>query len=260
MRRFTVLALWAAAAFAQSSEPFKPKPPTAVDSALRARVQEFFELQVKGEYRKAELLVAEDTKDYYYTHDKPKYLSCEINKIDYTDKFTKATALVACDRYVMMPGFSDKPMKVPGMSTWKLVEGKWYWYVDQDAVVNTPFGKMTAGAFPANGAAPPPPSLGAISMSPDFLMTQVKMDPQSVRLKPGETARVTFSNSAPGPVDLVMTGKLAGIEARFDHSKVKPGEDATLTLRAAKEAKSGVLNVQVEQTTQTLPLHVTIVE
>jgi len=58
----------------------------------------------------------------------------------------------------------------------------------------------------------------------------------------------------------VVTGKVAGIEAKFDHSKVKSGDKATLTLRADKAAKSGTLNVPSEQTTQTLPLQVTIVE
>src|SRR6266545_4652975 len=112
MHRFTLLAVFAAVAFAQGvlaqgNDPFQPKPPAEVDQALRARVQEFFDLHVKGQYRQAEELVAEDTKDYFYTHDKPKYLSCEISKIDYTDKFTKASAVVTCSRYVMMPGFSD---------------------------------------------------------------------------------------------------------------------------------------------------------
>ena len=57
---------------------------------MRARIQEFFDLHVKTQYRKAEELVAEDTKDYFYTHDKPTYLSCEITKIDYSENFTKA--------------------------------------------------------------------------------------------------------------------------------------------------------------------------
>jgi hypothetical protein len=260
MYRIALLALLSAFAFAQSDDPFKPKPPAEVDQALRARVQEFFDLHVKAQYRKAEELVAEDTKDYFYTHDKPKYLSCEISKVDYTENFTKASAVVTCERYVMLPGFSDRPMKVPGTSTWKLVDGKWYWYVDQDALLNTPFGRMKAGDFPANGAKPAPPALANLPTTGDFLMSQVKMEPQSVRLKRGESAQVTFSNRAPGLVDLVVSIKLAGVEAKFDHSKLKSGESATLVLTAGKTARSGVLTVQVDPTTQTLPIQVTVVE
>jgi hypothetical protein len=266
MRRFILFTVFGAVAFAQGSDPFKAKPPAEVDQALRARIQEFFDLHVKGraaDFRKAEELVAEDTKDYFYTHEKPKYISCEISRVDYSEQFTKASAVVTCERYVMMPGFSDKPMKVPGTSTWKLVDGKWYWYMaDQDPTsMNTPFGKMKAGEFPTKGGPPSAASLANINMSPNFLMAQVKMEPGSVKVKPGATAQVSLTNTAPGSVDLVIAGKLAGIEAKLDHAKLKAGEKATLTVTASKTAKAGgTLTVQVEQTTQTLPLQVTILE
>jgi hypothetical protein len=263
MHRFSLLALFAAVAFAQADDPFKPKPPAEVDQALRARIKEFFGLHVAGtasDYRKAEALVAEDTKDYFYTHDKPKYISCEITKIDYSDNFTKASSIVTCERYIRMPGFTDRPMKVPGTNTWKIEDGKWVWYVDQDALLNTPFGRMKPGEYAKSGEAPPPPSLSNIPTNADFLMKQVKMDPQSVKLKVGETAHVTVTSSAPGPVDLVVMGKLPGVETKFDEAKVKSGGTATLTVRAVKGAKSGLLTVQVDQTTQQLPLVVTIVE
>jgi hypothetical protein len=268
MHRFTLLALLAAATFvhvgfAQGDDPFKPKPPAEVDQALRARIQEFFAFHVKGtasDYRKAEALVAEDTKDYFYTHDKPKYISCEITKIEYSENFTKASSIVTCERYIMMPGFSDRPMKVPGTNTWKIENGLWVWYVDQDALLNTPFGRMKPGEFAKNGAAPPPPALSNIPTNADFLMKQVKMDPQSVRLKAGESAKVTLTSSAPGPVDLLVVGRLDGVEAKFDDAKVKSGGSATLTVHAAKGAKSGLLTVRVDQTTQQLPLVITIVE
>jgi hypothetical protein len=159
-----------------------------------------------------------------------------------------------------MPGFTDKPMKVPGTNTWKIEDGKWVWYVDQDALMNTPFGRMKPGEYAPTGAAPAPPSLSNIPTNGEFLMKQVKMDPQAVRLKAGESVKVAITSSAPGPVDLILQGKLAGVEAKFDDAKVKPGGSATLTVTAAKGAKSGLLTVQVEQTTQQLPLVVTIVE
>src|ERR1044072_328350 len=112
MFRFAVIGLWTALAFAQN-EPFKPKPPVEVDAALKARVLEVFDLHVKGQFRKAEEMVAEDTKDFFYKGNKPKYLGCELSKIDYSDIFTKANAVMVCEMYIMMPGFADRPMKVP---------------------------------------------------------------------------------------------------------------------------------------------------
>jgi hypothetical protein len=260
MHRFALFALFAVFAFAQPNEPFKPKPPADVDAALRARVQEFFDLHVKGQFRKAEELVAEDTKDFFYSHNKPKYLSCELSRIDYSENFTKANAVIVCAQYIMMPGFADHPMKVPTPSTWKLENGKWVWYVDQDALLNTPFGRMKSGPSPATGAATPPPSLASIPTSADFLFHQIQLDKNAVSLKAGESVEVTIANGAPGAMSVSVPAALPGLEAELDKSTLPAGGKATLTLRAAKGAKSGVLNVQVEQTMQMLPIRITIVE
>src|SRR5438067_7758827 len=70
------------------------KAPPAVDEALRARISKFFQLHVEGKFRQAESLVAEDSKDFFYSANKPKYLGYEIRDIAYTDDFTKAKAVV----------------------------------------------------------------------------------------------------------------------------------------------------------------------
>jgi hypothetical protein len=258
MQRFALIALFAALAFAQPNDPFKPKPPADVDAALRARIQEFFDLHIKGQFRKAEELVAEDTKDFFYTANKPKYIGCDLTKIDYTDNFTRANAVMVCEMYIMVPGFSDHPMKVPTPSIWKLIDGKWYWWVDQDALRNTPWGRMTPGPFPTKGAAAPP-SLAALPTA-ESLFKQIQLDKNSVRLKPGESVEVTVHNGAPGVTSLTLPGSLPGVEAKLDKSALEPGGKAVLTLRAAKGAKSGVLTLQVEQTLQALPIQITIVE
>jgi hypothetical protein len=259
MRGFALFALLTAVACAQPNDPFKPKPPVEVDAALRARAQEFFDLHIKGQFRKAEELVAEDTKDFFYSGNKPKYLSCELSKIDYTDNFTKANVLMVCEMYIMMPGFADRPMKVPTPSAWKVVDGKWYWWVDQDALRNTPWGRMTAGQYPDKGAAAPPPPLAALPTA-ESLFKQIQLDKGAVSLKAGESAEVTITNGAPGPISLSVTGALTGLETKLDKSTLPAGGKAVLTLHAAKGAKSGVLNVQVQQTMQLLPVQVTIVE
>ena len=254
MFRFTLPALFTACLFAQAGDPFN-RPPADVDEALRARIHEFYQFHVKGDFRHAEALVAEDTKDFYYSHNKPQYLSAEISRIDYSDHFTKAKATVLCEQYVMMPGFNDKPLKVPIPSTWKLVDGKWYWYVDPEALRDSPFGKMTAGQTPSKGGAP---ALPVIPDNADFLLTQVKLDKNTVTLIAGETETVAISNGAPGVMNISLSAMLPGVEGKLDHTSLKSGDRATLTLRTTGNAKPGVINVMVEQTGQFLPIQVNV--
>src|SRR5215813_4073540 len=158
MQRITLFVILAAIAAAQDNNPFN-KPAPDVDAALRARIKEFYDYHVRGEFRKADALVAEDTKDYYFNGNKPKYLSYEISRIDYFENFTKAKAVIMCEMYVMMPGFNDKPMKMPTPSAWKLEDGKWYWYVDQKALHDSPWGPMKPGPRPTGDKPSAPPSL-----------------------------------------------------------------------------------------------------
>ena len=86
------------------------------------------------------------------------------------------------------------------------------------------------------------------------------MDKDAVSLKAGESAEVTISNAAPGPMAVLLPKALPGVEAKLDKSIIPASGKAVLTLHAAKGAKSGVLNVQVELSGQLLPVQVTIVE
>src|SRR5690242_8778728 len=158
MLRFVLAAVLAAAAFAQSSTDKAPKPPAAVDEALRARITEFYQLHVTGEYRKAERLVAEDSQDVYYEHSKPKYLSFEIKSIEYLDHFKKAKVTVTCEQFVSGLGNLGRPVKMPSTSSWKVVDGKWFWWADPAELARGPMGKMAnAGTKPEPGAKPPMP-------------------------------------------------------------------------------------------------------
>ncbi len=254
MLRFSWIALIVSAALAQSPSPADlfNKPPAAVDQALRARISEFYELHVKGDFRKAEELVAEDTKDFYYNHNKPRYFSFEIGRIDYSDNFTHAKATVLCEEEIMFPGFAGKHMKVPTASTWKLVDGKWYWYVDQDAMRMTPFGKMTAGPGSASGPIPVIPS------GTSFVMNKIHADKKSVTVAPGGSADIEFTNTAPGEMELVIMGTIPGIEAKLSQTSLKANDKAVLTLRASQDAKGGLLSIRVVQTGEVIPIQVVV--
>jgi hypothetical protein len=255
MLRFTLLAIFAVGSFAQNAGDAFNKPPADVDEALRARITEFFDLHVKGEFRKAEALVAEDTQDLYYSSSKTKYVSFEIGRIDYSEDFTRAKATVLCEQYIMLPGFLGKPMKIPIPSTWKLVDGTWYWYVDPESLRMTPFGKMNPGTARESA----PKTIPAIPTTvPDYIYQQVKADKASVSLKVGESEQVTVTNSAPGTMNISVTGSLPGVEVKLDRTVLNTGEKAVLTFQASNEAQSGVLSIQVEQTNQVIPIQVAI--
>jgi len=264
-RRFTIvgmcrplaLLVCAASCFAQAPADLFNKPPAEVDRALRARIGEFYQDHVDGKFRQADALVAEDTKDFFYASNKPKYLSFEIQRIDFSEGFTRAKATILCEQYVMMPGFADKPLKVPTPSTWKLVDGQWYWYVDPDAIRESPFGKMQPGP---TGTATAPPRLPAIPSGKDlaFIFSQVKADKPAVSLKRGEPEQVTVTNGAQGRVTLALTGTLPGVDVKLDRMNLGAGEQAVVTLRAGNNAKPGVLSLRVEQTNQVIPIQVKI--
>jgi hypothetical protein len=257
MSRLFALFICAAACFAQSPADLFNRPPEDVDRALRARITEFYQDHVEGKFRQAEALVAEDTKDYYYSANKTKYLSFEIRKIDYSEGFTRAKALVMCEQYIMMPEFNNKPMKVPTGSTWKLVDGQWYWYVDQNALRQTPFGKMTPGPNP-KGVAPTLPPLPNLEQMEKLFSQQVKIDKNSVNLKPGEAEQVTVTNGSQGIITVELTGEIPGVDVKLDKMDIPAGQKAVVTLRAGAGAKPGVLSLQVEQTSQVFSVQVNI--
>jgi hypothetical protein len=253
MFRFFGLFLCCIGCFAQTPADLFNRPPADVDQALRARITEFYQDHVDGKFRQAESLVAEDTKDFFYSGNKPKYLSFEITRIDYSEGYTRAKAVVLCEQYVLMPGFTDKPLKVPTPSTWKLVDGQWYWYVDPEQLNLTPFGKMKAGGGSASGKVviPKPEEM-------NFIFKLVTADKATVSLGAGETERVTISNTAPGPMSLALSGAPPGVDVKLDHMNLNAGEKAVLSLRAGTDAKPGVLSIRVEQTNQIIPISITI--
>jgi hypothetical protein len=271
MLRFALPALLAAALLAQNPDNPFDKPPAGVDEALRARMEQFFQLHVTGEYRKAESLVSEETKDWFYEHNKPKYLSFEIRAITYSENFTKAKATVVCEQIIPLPGFAGKPMKVPSASDWKLVDGKWYWYVPPEAMKSFPFGKATItdeqaaasakAAASGKGAPAAPgalPSLDSIPTTPDFIMNKMKADKTSIDLKAGSSATVTFQNTAPGTMSIKVIEWPKGVEISPASASLKTGESAALTVKATDGAKSGAIGVLVSPTNEVVSIKIAV--
>jgi hypothetical protein len=260
MLRLILVAVFATSCFAQNAEDLFNKPPADVDQALRARINEFYGYHISGQPRKAEALVAEDTKDFYYSANKPAYTHCEIRNIQYSENFTKAKATMLCGMYVMVPGFTDKPLDVPLPSTWKIEDGKWVWYVSQEARHASGMGlQMKPGPPVYTGQSDPNThALPQIPTTPDFLFSLVKVDKHEVELKRGESVEVNIANTSPGVMNLNVEGKIAGVEATLDNSSPKGNEKAVLTIKAGEHAESGTLQIMVNPIAQSIPIHVTV--
>jgi hypothetical protein len=252
MIRILALSLCAAGLLAQTNGA----PPAKVDKALRERATEFHKLLISGQARDAEKLVAPDSKDYYYSASKPKLLDFQLDRIQYSDNFTRARVTALCGQYVTMPGFVGAPVKLPVISTWKVYKGKWYWYIDPVDLRRTPFGVMGNTTSANAGGAPGMP--GSIPSTPEMALGRVKPDRSTVILKPGESAEVIFTNSAPGVMSLALNGKSVGLEVSPEKLELPANGKGSVTVRAAADAASVSFAMRVVQTGETLPVQVQI--
>jgi hypothetical protein len=237
---------------AQDADYFDKAPPD-VDDALRARIAGFYQAHVDKKFRQADQYVAEDTKDFYYEANKPTYISFKIDKIMYSDHFTKAKAIVTCKMHVIV-GFIDQIAMVPTPSTWKVETGQWYWYVDQKAGRDTPFGHWSpkgtsTGTLPSMAGAP----------DVQTVMRSVQADKKSVKLSATESSSEQVTLSTKMAVSLeVESPKLSGLEATLDRTSLKAGEQAKLTIHFEPPENAPARNTQilvrVSPTNQVIPI------
>src|ERR1700681_470906 len=84
-------------------------PPPDMDRVLKARVTEFLQYHVDGNFRKAYDMVAEDTKDDYFASGKIQLKGFAIQGVKFTDDFTKATVSVTISKLFNVAG-QDVPI------------------------------------------------------------------------------------------------------------------------------------------------------
>ncbi len=255
MSRFLAFILAAAALSAQSSVPTGEKPPAKVDAALKARIAAFYQAYVDGHFRDAETIVAADTKNFFYAAAKPQFLSFQIQSIRYSNKFTRATALTLCRQQMLIPGFTGEPVPVPVTSDWKLEKGKWVWFVDQTAPQETPFGKMAPPSVSGQSGSPIPTT---IPDKPDFALHKVSADRETLMVGAGESAAVTLSNSAQGPMGARVYSKPEGVEVSPVSAQMARDGKATFTVKALSGAQTGVLTFRIEPTQELLEVKIAV--
>ena len=263
MLRFAALALLATALHAQNAPTQAEKPPAKVDRELRARVNQFYQDCVRGQFSDAETLVEPEAKNFFVAMKKEQYVSCEIKRVAYSDKFKFAAVDTECARNIMFEGFVGHPVKYQIGSQWKLQHGKWYWHVDPTAQRSTPFGMMgpLMAAMGAAVPAGPQPTLPASAdlTSPNIALHKVRADKESLSLKAGESADVTFSNAALGPMSVTLNGPAPeGIEVTPTHADLPQNGKAAITVKIHDGAPSALLVFQVMPTQEAISVKIVV--
>src|SRR5258708_22179699 len=257
--------LFSAVAFAQTAPP-------DVDQALRARVNEFFQFHVDGNFRKAYELVADDSKDYYFAAQKVQFKSFKIDKIDYLDNFTKATVTLTCERMwrirIQLP---ETLVTLPVTSLWKLEHGKWAYFHDAQNEWITPMGPSSAKTPPSNTSGQikmPNLSRESIAEAAQNSLKKAGVDKSDVTLATDKASadQVVFHNGQLGPVRLTLDPgpKVKGLTVELDKTDVNGGDNALIKLRYAPSPEGDdalpsspiVVRVFVAPFNQTVPITV----
>jgi hypothetical protein len=231
----SVLIAIAAAGLAQEQpKPHSaaPQAPAKVDKALRGRVQIFFQALVDGKSRVADQVVAQDSRNFFFDMQKPHFRSCEIEKLEFSQKFTRAEATVNCDETVTMGVVGAMNIKMPRVSTWKLEHGKWCWYVDPEALRKTPFGPMIAAPPTSSGNKPSTSFPRPQGPKPEELAGNVWADKHEVDLSGAQPSSytVTITNETPGWITLVpQPVAIPGLEIKLDRKELGAKGQGRLT-------------------------------
>lgn len=89
-------------------------------------------------------------------------------------------------------------------------------------------------------------------------MGKVKPDKQALELQAGDSGSVTFTNSAPGPMGISLSGKISGVDVKLDKVNLNPGDKAVLSVTTHPGAQSGTLSIQIEQTNEVIPIRINV--
>lgn len=240
----------------------QPSPQAArAEAALHARAEQFFQLQVDKKYRQAEALVAEDSKDDYYNGNKYNIKGFTVQRIQLLDKNTRANVTITAKVTLLMPGAGGVDFDAPITSPWKIENGKWVWYVDHSAAVQTPFGKMTTGANASTDGKPDQLNAGVKPPDPSTLQKLVKVDRTAITLTPnGQPETVTVSNELPGGVNLVLDcSQIAGLSCELEKNHLEAGEKTLIRYRANSETrKMGVARLLISPVAIELEMQVQV--
>jgi len=263
----SLLLLFSAFAASGQDTVLVDKAPAAVDEALRARVNKFYDAFVAGKYKEAYLMVADDSQDKFFELSKDQYKGCEIIKINYTENFTKATVVTSCKRDWRFHG-STTLMTFPLTSTWQVVDGQWVWHFVKPSMVATPF--SPTGFIPVNpdGTAPSaalvPPDISGAARG---ILSKVGIDKSSVELLSNQhsTAVVHLRNDMPGEVSAkIDQPAIPGLTVNLGQTKLQANEQTTILFEWNPGPSAPTINtrqtvqVRIDPTGQVFPISLVI--
>jgi hypothetical protein len=229
------------AAMAQAPADLFQKAPPEIDQVLRERVTAFLQAHVDGKFRLADQFVAEESKDAFFEAHKRRYHDFEIAKITFSEQYTKAVVLAVCGTEMTIPGQrAPLPVKMPLTLYWKIVDGKWFWYLPPAPTsYDTPFGKMKPGPDNPPGAANQPSSGFGSGPSLAQLGQFAAIDKNQVSLSATTpSAVVTLVNKLPGKATVHLDGAVPeGLDVKLDRTDLKGGEGAKLTIKLVDASK-----------------------
>jgi len=212
------------------------------DKALRARVTEFLQYHVEGNFRKAYDMIADDTKDDYFNSGKVQLKGFTIDKLVFNDDFTKATVTARLSRTMNVIGQEFQGM-VPSVTTWKIENGKWVWYNNEVKVVgNTPMDpatgqRPTSATPPGNDTKDDLPKVfddQTLANAAKSILQQVGVDKLQVTLASNSVSedKVVFHNGMPGSVQLELAvPEIPGFSAKVEQMFVRAGADVPVVFR-----------------------------
>jgi hypothetical protein len=230
MRFRPVLFVLPLAMFAQTAPP-------EVDQALRARVNEFFQYHVTGDFEKAWGMVAEDTKKEYFSGQKTRYESFKIDSIKYMENFTKAmVTLTVQEKKRMSVQFPELVMTEPTSTLWKIENGKWCWYNEHATNWLMPMGpsdpKAVADARTKAQSGTPALTPEKLQEQARTILSQSSLDKPELKLASNKESsdQAVFRNGQGGAIKLALlpASLPPGMTAKLDKTDVGANEQAIL--------------------------------
>ena len=218
-------------AYGQNPADLFDKAPPAIDDALRARVNQFYAAFIAGKYKDAYALVADDSQDKFFELSKDQYKGCEIVKIQYLEKFTKAVVVVAVKSEFRFHG-TVVPTTFPLTSNWEVVDGHWYWHFIKPTMVPSPFSPTGFVPVPPDSS-PQPAALVPkdIPATAQAILSKVTIDKAAVKLRSYETSQdvIHVRNDMPGEVRLKLDNPaMPGLKVTIANPVLQAHQETTI--------------------------------
>jgi hypothetical protein len=203
---------------------------------------------VDHKFRQGEEMVAEDSKDYYYDSKKPDIKSFKIGKIEYSPDSRSAKVTIVSTVDILFPGAGVKRFDIPSITKWKIDRDQWCWFVDKDALLQTPFGKAKPPSAESKGDSRPLPT------PITSLAEAVRVDRPQIKLDPAHPQKeiVVLKNALPGPVTIEKGIPVPGIEVSIGKPKLAANESTEVTISpiagsSERPAKVGLIVRPINQ-------------